>query len=72
VKAEVRTNEPLGADEWEEGLCGLLDCLVECLRGRVAVLVENLVLCEEHALCKKYQSSTAWVGSKVRVLNTTR
>ena len=43
----------MGADEREEGLCGLLDRLVECLRGRVAVFAEDLVLCEEHALCKQ-------------------
>ena len=46
-------NEPFGTDEREERLCGLLNCLVKCLRGRVAVLAEDLVLCKEHSLCKK-------------------
>lgn len=38
------------ADEREKRLGGLLDGLVEGLRGRVAVLPENLVLGEEHTL----------------------
>lgn len=38
------------ADEREKRLSGLLDGLVEGLRGRVAVLPENLVLGKEHTL----------------------
>jgi hypothetical protein len=46
-------DEPIGADEGEEGLCRLLDGLIEGFRGRVAILAEDLVLGKEHALCEK-------------------
>lgn len=41
---------PIGTDKWEEGLRCLFDGLVERLRRRMAILAEDLVLGEEHAL----------------------
>ena len=67
---EGKADVPLGTDEREEGLCSLLNRLVECLRGRVAILAEDLVLCKEHALYKKKKRIRALRldPSKARVL----
>jgi hypothetical protein len=46
-------NVPFGANKWEERLRYLFDGLVEHLRRRMAILMEDLVLGEEHALCEK-------------------
>ena len=42
----------VGTDQRVERLSGLLDSLVESLRGRVTILAENLILSTEHALCR--------------------
>jgi hypothetical protein len=46
-------NVPIRTDKWEEGLRCLFDGLVERLRRRMAILTEDLVLGEEHALCER-------------------
>ena len=61
-------DEPVGADEREEGLCRLLDGLVECLRGGVTVFTEDLVLGEEHALCQVIEvSRTTHIKTRVGI-----
>lgn len=64
----VHVVHAVGADQGVQGLCGLLDGLVERLRGRVAALAENLVLGEEHAVDAAHQAAALAVQVRVDLL----
>jgi hypothetical protein len=55
-------------NQWVQALGGLLDGLVEGLAGAVALLTENLVLCEEHAVDTTHQATTLTVQVGVDLL----
>lgn len=46
----TRSNLPLLTNQGVERLCSFLDGLVEGLRGRVAILAEDLILSQEETL----------------------
>ena len=64
----VHVVHTVGTNEWVERLSSLLDSLVESLGRRVAVLTENLVLSEEHAVDTTHQATTLTVQVGVDLL----
>jgi hypothetical protein len=58
----------VGADQGVQRLGGLLNGLVESLRGAVAALTENFVLSEEHAVDSAHQATTLAVQVRVDLL----
>lgn len=58
----------VGTDQGVERLGGLLDSLVESLRGAVATLAENLVLGKEHTVDTTHQAATLTVQVRVDLL----
>lgn len=64
----VHVVHAVGTDQGVEGLCGLLNGLVEGLGGRVAALTENFVLGEEHAVDAAHQAAALTVQVRVDLL----
>ena len=64
----VHVVHAVGTDQGVQRLGGLLDGLVEGLRGRVAALTENLVLSEEHAVDTAHQAAALAVEVGVDLL----
>jgi hypothetical protein len=64
----VHVVHSVGADQGVQRLGGLLNGLVESLRGAVAALAENLVLSEEHAVDSAHQATTLAVQIGVDLL----
>jgi hypothetical protein len=64
----VHVVHTMGTDQGVQRLGGLLNGLVESLRGAVAALTENLVLSEEHAVDTAHQATTLAVQVGVDLL----
>jgi hypothetical protein len=55
ILQKLMLNSPILANEWVEGLCRLLDSLVEGFRWSVSVGTKDLVLSQEETLNSTHQ-----------------